>query len=87
MAYGELDEYVSTASMRTDFQRLCDLGYRLECSECAGTTHVETALAVMGDSLRWARARLDGAAPDPTQVCVVQPPHCCTDSPSSVCTP
>lgn len=75
----ELDELVVTAEERVDFANLCDLGYRMEYLECAGTAHGRGAAKALPFMLNWVQDRLDGKAWPEASICTLTPPVDCDE--------
>jgi pimeloyl-ACP methyl ester carboxylesterase len=81
----ENDGLVDTPIEREEFDRLCEMGYRMEYIECAGAGHTEGAIWSLPEQLAWVEQRLAGA--DLTDPCNRTEPVCCSGSDESVCTP
>lgn len=85
MAYSQNDDLVVTAPMRTEFDHLCSLGYKLHYLECEGAGHSQGATWSLPEQLAWVQDRLAGKPL--TDMCQRHEPVCCSGSPASVCTP
>jgi dienelactone hydrolase len=77
----ERDDLVYTPVIREDFDRLCELGYRLAYLECAGAGHAEGAVWSLPEQVAWLEDRLAGVALDPATVCQRSAPAPCEGQP------
>jgi len=78
---GEADDLVDAATERADFDRLCEMGYRLEYLECAGAGHTDAVAWSLPEQIAWLEARLAGEQPSPDQVCHRGPARRCSMQP------
>lgn len=72
---GEKDDLVIPSIERADFQRLCQMGYRMQFLECSGAGHVQAGTWSIPEQVSWLAARVKGEPM--TNVCQLAPPtHC-----------
>ena len=74
---GSADEIVDHTTELGSFESMCAQGYRMELIDCAGSSHVDTAVDSLPAQVDWVAACLAGASIPDEISCVVTPPVSC----------